>query len=60
MNQDTAVKSSLRGTKITERLSSRIPLKTTAKMNNLNAHATSDRCKIASSAEKAFSQWRSY
>jgi hypothetical protein len=38
-------------------------LKTTAKMNNLNAHAGSDRYKIASpknrgrlSAEKAFSQ----
>ena len=27
-------------------------------MNNLNAHAISDRCKIALSAEKAFSQWR--
>jgi hypothetical protein len=25
-----------------------MPLKTTAKMNNLNAHAGSDRCKIAS------------
>jgi len=24
--------------------------------SNLNAHASSDRCKIASSAEKAFSQ----
>jgi len=40
-----------------------MPLKTTAKMNNLKAHANSDRCKIAFpkgrdklSAEKAFSQ----
>jgi hypothetical protein len=33
-----------------------MPLKTTAQMNNLNAQAGSDRCKIASSAEKAFSQ----
>jgi len=32
-----------------------MPLKTTAKMNNLKALATSDSCKIASSAEKAFS-----
>jgi hypothetical protein len=38
--------------KITEQSELINAFKTTAKMNNLNAHAGSDRCKIASSAEK--------